>query len=160
MIDVAVIGAGRIGRIHAGNIVAEPRLRLRYVVDPVAAAAADLAEVEVDRLLAEHRLAGGDGDERVFQMLVGRAADQHAADRRIGEHRVERCDGRPGRRGDGVGRARAGVDHMREMQPGVARGVPAVHLSHAARADQRDLDSFHEVPVRPGRLEWIFRFTL
>ncbi len=43
MFDVAVIGAGRIGRIHAHNAWAEPRLNLRYVVDPVAAAAEALA---------------------------------------------------------------------------------------------------------------------
>jgi myo-inositol 2-dehydrogenase/D-chiro-inositol 1-dehydrogenase len=43
MHDIAVIGAGRIGRIHAGNANANPRIRLKYVVDPVADAAAFLA---------------------------------------------------------------------------------------------------------------------
>lgn len=43
MHDVALIGAGRIGKIHAANIAAEPRLRLARVVDPFAAAAAELA---------------------------------------------------------------------------------------------------------------------
>ena len=43
MHDIAVIGAGRIGRIHAGNANANPRIRLKYVVDPVADAAASLA---------------------------------------------------------------------------------------------------------------------
>jgi myo-inositol 2-dehydrogenase/D-chiro-inositol 1-dehydrogenase len=43
MHDIAVIGAGRIGRIHAANANANPRIRLKYVVDPVADAAASLA---------------------------------------------------------------------------------------------------------------------
>jgi len=43
MHDIALIGAGRIGRIHAANAAANPRLRLKYVIDPVAAAADALA---------------------------------------------------------------------------------------------------------------------
>jgi len=34
MHDVALIGAGRIGKIHATNVLAHPRLRLKYVIDP------------------------------------------------------------------------------------------------------------------------------
>jgi myo-inositol 2-dehydrogenase/D-chiro-inositol 1-dehydrogenase len=41
--DVAVFGAGRIGKIHAGNLAREPGARLRYVVDPNAEAAGELA---------------------------------------------------------------------------------------------------------------------
>jgi myo-inositol 2-dehydrogenase/D-chiro-inositol 1-dehydrogenase len=43
MIDVAVFGAGRIGRIHAGNLARQAGARLKYVVDPDAAAASELA---------------------------------------------------------------------------------------------------------------------
>lgn len=43
MHQIAIIGAGRIGKIHAGNIAANPRLRLSRVVDPFADAAAALA---------------------------------------------------------------------------------------------------------------------
>ena len=43
MIDIALFGAGRIGTIHAGNLAREPGARLRYVVDPNAAAAQALA---------------------------------------------------------------------------------------------------------------------
>jgi myo-inositol 2-dehydrogenase/D-chiro-inositol 1-dehydrogenase len=43
MIEVAVFGAGRIGRIHAENVRANPQARLRYVVDEVPAAAEALA---------------------------------------------------------------------------------------------------------------------
>jgi len=43
MLDIAVIGAGRIGRIHAGNVAAHAGARLVGVADPDAAAAAALA---------------------------------------------------------------------------------------------------------------------
>ena len=43
MIEVAIFGAGRIGKIHAGNIVKQPGVRLKYVVDRDAQAAAALA---------------------------------------------------------------------------------------------------------------------
>lgn len=43
MYDIAILGAGRIGRIHAKNVAGQPGLRLKHVVDPVAAAAEDLA---------------------------------------------------------------------------------------------------------------------
>jgi len=40
---VALIGAGRIGQVHAPNIAAHPRSSLAYVIDPNAAAAETLA---------------------------------------------------------------------------------------------------------------------
>ncbi|HSI50629.1 MAG TPA: inositol 2-dehydrogenase [Ideonella sp.] len=43
MKNVAVFGAGRIGRIHASNLAALPGVRLRSVCDPMAAQAAELA---------------------------------------------------------------------------------------------------------------------
>jgi myo-inositol 2-dehydrogenase/D-chiro-inositol 1-dehydrogenase len=43
MIEVAVIGAGRIGVIHAGNVARHPGAKLRYVVDVNAQAAVALA---------------------------------------------------------------------------------------------------------------------
>jgi myo-inositol 2-dehydrogenase/D-chiro-inositol 1-dehydrogenase len=43
MLNIAVIGAGRIGRIHAGNIAAHPGARLAGIADPVAEAAQSLA---------------------------------------------------------------------------------------------------------------------
>jgi len=44
MHDIAVIGAGRIGKIHAANVAAHPGLRLACIVDPMAEAATALAE--------------------------------------------------------------------------------------------------------------------
>ncbi len=43
MKNVAVFGAGRIGRIHATNLAALPDVKLRYVCDPVGDSAAQLA---------------------------------------------------------------------------------------------------------------------
>lgn len=43
MIEIAVFGAGRIGRIHAENVARHPQARLRYVVDPNLEAAESLA---------------------------------------------------------------------------------------------------------------------
>jgi myo-inositol 2-dehydrogenase/D-chiro-inositol 1-dehydrogenase len=43
MHGIAIIGAGRIGKIHAANVAANPRLRLARVIDPFADAAAALA---------------------------------------------------------------------------------------------------------------------
>src|SRR6266581_2592762 len=43
MIEVALFGAGRIGSIHAGNLVRLPGVKLKYVVDVNRAAAVDLA---------------------------------------------------------------------------------------------------------------------
>jgi myo-inositol 2-dehydrogenase / D-chiro-inositol 1-dehydrogenase len=44
MIRVAVLGAGRIGKIHARNVALNPRLELVAVADPVVAAAHELAD--------------------------------------------------------------------------------------------------------------------
>lgn len=43
MLDIAIIGAGRIGRIHAGNIAAHPAARLAGIADFDPAAASGLA---------------------------------------------------------------------------------------------------------------------
>lgn len=51
MIDIAVLGAGRIGRIHARNVQRHPQARLRYIVDPnFEAAQALAAELGADAL--------------------------------------------------------------------------------------------------------------
>ncbi len=73
--DVALFGAGRIGKIHAGNVVRQPGVRLRYVVDVDAAAAAALA--------AQHgaQVAGADAvfaDKAVGAVVIGSSTDTHA----------------------------------------------------------------------------------
>ena len=44
MIRIAMLGAGRIGKIHARNIAANPRCQLVTVADPIADSARSLAE--------------------------------------------------------------------------------------------------------------------
>jgi myo-inositol 2-dehydrogenase/D-chiro-inositol 1-dehydrogenase len=51
MLEIAVLGAGRIGRIHAGNIAAHPGARLAGIADTVPDAAARLAETLGTRTL-------------------------------------------------------------------------------------------------------------
>lgn len=45
MKNVAVFGAGRIGRIHATNLAAQSGVKLKYVYDPMPEAAASLAQL-------------------------------------------------------------------------------------------------------------------
>lgn len=62
--NVAIIGAGRIGKIHAVNAAAHPALAVKYVVDPVAEAADQLAKAagaqvaDFDDVLADPSVAG------------------------------------------------------------------------------------------------------
>jgi myo-inositol 2-dehydrogenase/D-chiro-inositol 1-dehydrogenase len=63
MFDIALFGAGRIGRIHARNVVAHSALRLKYLVDP-APEAAELAGqtgaalVDTNQVLGDPGIAG------------------------------------------------------------------------------------------------------
>ncbi|KVQ06350.1 inositol 2-dehydrogenase [Burkholderia ubonensis] len=74
-LDVAVFGAGRIGRIHAGNLARQPGVRLKYVVDVNRAAA--------DALAAQHGARAVDrdaalGDPAVGASVVCSSTDTHA----------------------------------------------------------------------------------
>ncbi|HFQ15501.1 MAG TPA: inositol 2-dehydrogenase [Rhodobacteraceae bacterium] len=68
-------GAGRIGKIHAGNIAASERGRLRYVVDVDREAAARLASrFGADVTTAETAL----NDKEVDAVLIASSTDTHA----------------------------------------------------------------------------------
>jgi myo-inositol 2-dehydrogenase / D-chiro-inositol 1-dehydrogenase len=73
---VALIGGGRIGKIHAGNAAAHPALSLKYVIDPLGDAAAALAArygataTTLDAALADPTVAG---------VIVASPTDQHLA---------------------------------------------------------------------------------
>src|SRR5580658_9729104 len=60
MLEIAVLGAGRIGRIHAGNIAAHPDVRLAGVADTMPAAAARLAATLGTRALSVDDALGAD----------------------------------------------------------------------------------------------------
>jgi myo-inositol 2-dehydrogenase/D-chiro-inositol 1-dehydrogenase len=75
MTDVALIGAGRIGTIHAGNIVRQPGVALKYVVDVDPAAASALAKrhgartSDVDAVF---------DDASVAAVIIASSTDAHA----------------------------------------------------------------------------------
>lgn len=75
MLKVAVIGAGRIGQIHAGNIAAHPQCQLVKVTDVYAPAATALAEklgaqvATLDEIL---------GDASIDLVAICSATDTHA----------------------------------------------------------------------------------
>ena len=74
MHNIAVIGAGRIGKIHAANAAAHPGVTLKYVVDPVTPAAEELANTtgaEVAGL--DHAL----GDPEIGGVIVASSTDTH-----------------------------------------------------------------------------------
>lgn len=75
MIDVAIFGAGRIGKIHAANLSAHPGVTLKYVVDVSAAAANELAQ--------KHGAKTADADSvfsdsAVQAVLIASSTDTHA----------------------------------------------------------------------------------
>jgi len=73
--DVALFGAGRIGKIHAGNVVKQPGVVLRYVIDVDGAAAAALAAQHGAKVVtAEQALA----DKSVGAVVIGSSTDTHA----------------------------------------------------------------------------------
>jgi myo-inositol 2-dehydrogenase/D-chiro-inositol 1-dehydrogenase len=73
--EVALIGAGRIGQIHARNLVADRGARLRYVVDADAACAARLAEETGARSVDP---ATAFGDPAVRAIVVASPTDTHS----------------------------------------------------------------------------------
>jgi myo-inositol 2-dehydrogenase/D-chiro-inositol 1-dehydrogenase len=74
-IDVAVFGAGRIGRIHAANLARQPGVRLKYVVDVNREAAAALAG-EHGAQVAD--VEGALGDASVGATVICSSTDTHA----------------------------------------------------------------------------------
>jgi myo-inositol 2-dehydrogenase/D-chiro-inositol 1-dehydrogenase len=74
MHKIALIGAGRIGRIHAANVAAHPDLQLAYVVDPIADAAKSAAE-SFGAKTAD--LDGALGDASVDGVIVASSTDTH-----------------------------------------------------------------------------------
>jgi len=75
MIDVALFGAGRIGKIHGGNVVRQTGVRLKYVVDVDSAAAAALAGQDG----AEVGTADGVfADPSIAVVIIASSTDTHA----------------------------------------------------------------------------------
>jgi myo-inositol 2-dehydrogenase / D-chiro-inositol 1-dehydrogenase len=75
MIEVAIFGAGRIGKIHAGNIAKQPGIRLKQVVDPDAQAAAALAS-QHDASVGT--VEGVFADRSIRAVAIASSTDTHA----------------------------------------------------------------------------------
>ena len=75
MIECALFGAGRIGKIHAGNVAREAGARLKYVIDPNTEAAAALAaEHNATTATTEQVFA----DKAIGAVLICSYTDTHA----------------------------------------------------------------------------------
>lgn len=74
MHNIVLIGAGRIGKIHAANVAANPRLRLAGVVDPVSDAAVELAsKYDAEACSLEDAL----GNPAIAGVVVASSTDTH-----------------------------------------------------------------------------------
>ena len=91
-IGIAVLGCGRIGRVHAGNIAAHPRAELVACYDVAGAAAAGLAAQfgadcagSVEQVLS---------DERVHGVLIASSTDTHVEliTRSVGAGKAVLCE--------------------------------------------------------------------
>ena len=101
---------------------------------------AGLGQVEIERLLAEHRLAGREAGQGEVQVGVGGAGDDDAGHVHIGQGFGE--GGHPaaelGRQG--LGAVGAGLDQIGKVQARVGLGVAGMDRSHAPGADLSDLE--------------------
>ena len=76
MIEVAVFGAGRIGYVHALNAASHPRVKLKYIVDPVASAhRAELAEKTGATILEADTVFG---DPDIAGVIIASSTNTHA----------------------------------------------------------------------------------
>ena len=75
MLNIAIIGAGRIGQIHTGNLHQHPGADIRYVVDVVDSAAAELA-AQCDAMVGS--VDDALGDSLVDAVLITSSTDTHA----------------------------------------------------------------------------------
>lgn len=108
MFQIALIGCGRIGRIHAENVARHPNLRLKHVVDPSAAAATETAArwgastTDFDAAIADPEVAG---------VIIASATDAHLdqALRAVAAGKAVMCE-KP--LDLDLGRARAAADRL------------------------------------------------
>jgi myo-inositol 2-dehydrogenase/D-chiro-inositol 1-dehydrogenase len=75
MKNVAVFGAGRIGRIHASNAAALPGVSLRFVCDPVADSAAQLAGALGAQVSTPDAVFA---DKSIDAVVIGSPTDTHS----------------------------------------------------------------------------------
>jgi myo-inositol 2-dehydrogenase / D-chiro-inositol 1-dehydrogenase len=74
MIDLALVGAGRIGKIHGANLARQPGIRLRWVCDAAPAAAEELSAKLGATVCDLDRAFSGD----VKAVVIASSTDTHA----------------------------------------------------------------------------------
>ena len=75
MIETALFGAGRIGKIHAANLAAHPAAKLKYVVDVNAEAARELAQRYGASVVSPERVFD---DPTLQAVVIASSTDTHA----------------------------------------------------------------------------------
>jgi myo-inositol 2-dehydrogenase / D-chiro-inositol 1-dehydrogenase len=75
MTNVAIFGAGRIGKIHAGNLAGQRGISLEYVVDVFPAAASELAATHGAKIADVETAIG---DSAVNAVIIASSTDTHA----------------------------------------------------------------------------------
>ena len=75
MKNVAVFGAGRIGRIHAANVAALPGVSLKFICDPVADAASSLAQALGAQVSTPEAVLA---DKSIDAVVIGSPTDTHS----------------------------------------------------------------------------------
>jgi myo-inositol 2-dehydrogenase/D-chiro-inositol 1-dehydrogenase len=73
--NVAVFGAGRIGRIHATNLAALPGVTLKFVCDPVASSASQLAQALGAQVSTPEAVLA---DKSIDAVVIGSPTDTHS----------------------------------------------------------------------------------
>ena len=113
----------------------------------------DALDVEVDRLLAEHGLTGGETLLDQFGVGAGGRADDDSGDLGIVQRRRFVDVGRADFRGEVTSRRFHRIDDVLDRGTRVGRDVAAMHVANAARAEQGDLvvGCTHDVLSEGGR---------
>jgi myo-inositol 2-dehydrogenase/D-chiro-inositol 1-dehydrogenase len=75
MTDVALFGAGRIGKIHSSNLVRQAGVTLKYVVDVNGAAASELAAKYGAKVATADQVFS---DSAIAAVVIGSSTDTHA----------------------------------------------------------------------------------
>jgi myo-inositol 2-dehydrogenase / D-chiro-inositol 1-dehydrogenase len=75
MKNVAVFGAGRIGRIHADNLAALPGVSLKFICDPLADSASQLAQALGAQVSTPEAVLA---DKSIDAVLIGSPTDTHS----------------------------------------------------------------------------------
>jgi hypothetical protein len=103
-------------------------------------AGVDPLDVEVDRLLAQHGLAGPCRGNDEIDMRIGRRRDENRADLRVGESAHGIRHGRGAMtRGQSLRRGRHDVDHGFEPRARMRRDIARVQRADAPGAEEAEV---------------------